>query len=250
MLEDSISMMRAAGGKRPAAFLRPGFTLVELFVVVAITAVLATVALVASQNAKIAANRAKCASNMRQLGVGLISYATENNGRLPGTQHYQEFGSQESWVYALREYIGGDIKEIRICPADPKGPERARNDASSYILNNYLDSGAVDIFGSPIAGRGNLVSIRDPSRSMMLFIVAESKGVAAGNDHIHGAGWTSWPRVLADIQPDRHRRGDAAVDHTKGSGNYLFVDGRVESIPAAEIKRRVQSGVNIALPPQ
>jgi prepilin-type processing-associated H-X9-DG protein len=187
---------------------------------------------------------------MRQLGLGLVSYATGNNGRLPGTQHFQQFGSRESWIYTIRDYLGGEIEDIRTCPADPKGPERARNDASSYILNNYLDSGAVDIFGSPLPGRGNIRTISDPSRTIMLFIIAESKGAGPGNDHIHGSGWRTWPRVLADIQPDRHRRGAAAPDHSKGSANYLYADGHVQSIPAAEMKRRTESGQNIALPPK
>jgi prepilin-type processing-associated H-X9-DG protein len=55
--------------------------------------------------------------------------------------------------------------------------------------------------------------------------------------------------VLADIQPDRHRRGPALPDHIRGSANYLYVDCSVEAIPAAEVKRRTLSGENIARPP-
>ena len=229
-----------------------GFTLVELLVTIVIVAALAGIGAAVYQNATVAGNRAKCASNMRQLGIGIISYAQENNGRMPSTQHMLVHGSTDSWVFALKDYFRGDIDELRISPADPLGAQRARNNASSYIMNDYLDGARerVDQFGRVREVTNTLNTIPNPSRTMMLFIISDNKGPGTGNDHIHGAGWRSWARVLADIQPDRHRRGDANVDHTKGSANYLFVDGRVETIEAAEIKRRIESGINIALPPQ
>ncbi len=234
-----------AAGSRPQG----GFTLVELLVVIVIIAALSSVGLFVYQGAMTSAKRAKCASNMRQLGIGLIGYAQENNNRLPATQHFRVHGSKDSWVFALQDYVGGDIDEIRICPADPKGRERAENDASSYVLNSFLDSGAQDTFGESY-GFGNLNTLRDPSRTMMLFIISDRKGTGTGNDHIHGAGWRNWARVLADIQPDRFLRGSPNANHTKGSANYLYVDGRVETIEAAEIKRRIESGINIAKPPE
>jgi prepilin-type N-terminal cleavage/methylation domain-containing protein/prepilin-type processing-associated H-X9-DG protein len=238
---------------RPVALpCRGGFTLVELLVAAAIVAVLAVAGAAAFQVARESANRAKCASNMRQLGMGLIAYAQENHGRLPATQHLTAHGSTASWVFALKGYFGGDIDDIRICPADPLGPERARNNASSYVMNDFLDGGRerTDMFGRTRELNNTLATIPDPSRTMMLFIVSDRKGTAAGNDHIHGAGWTSWGRVLADIQPDRHRRGGPNADHTRGSANYLYVDGRVQSIGAAEIKSRIERGINIAQPPK
>lgn len=227
-----------------------GFTLVELLVVIVIIAVLSTLGMFAYQGVMTSAQRAKCASNMRQLGIGLISYAQDNNGRLPATQHHMVYGSETSWVFALKDYFGDELEEIRICPADPQGRERARNNASSYVLNDFLDSGAMDVWGNPLPGRGTLNSIRNPSRTMMLFIISDSRGTGTGNDHIHGSGWNSWAPVLADIQPDRFLRGNPNETQTKGSANYLYADGRVEAIEAAEIKRLIDSGINIAEPPQ
>lgn len=71
-------MSRPATGRRV-----PAFTLIELLVTVALLALLLSVLLPALQHARRSAQQTGCASNLRQVSIGLHAYVNESNGRLP-----------------------------------------------------------------------------------------------------------------------------------------------------------------------
>ena len=60
-----------------------GFTIIELLVVIAIVGVLAAILLPVLSKAREKARITKCASNVRQISMGLIMYANENEDRFP-----------------------------------------------------------------------------------------------------------------------------------------------------------------------
>ena len=227
-----------------------GFTLIELLVVIAIIAILASLLLPALSQASAKAKRIKCASNLRQIGLGFRMYADDFEGLLPMTGH-ETLRTNEMWIRRLRPYVGNSEK-IRLCPADPKRNKRHKLSGTSYILNEFLSVPLVNPWGQLIEPLPKLDSLQQPTEAILLFETADKNAPTVGEDHTHSRIWLSggWDSVLEDIQPDRHRTGAPKEDRSQGRANYLFVDGHVESIAAAEVKRLIEQGVNIAQPPE
>jgi prepilin-type N-terminal cleavage/methylation domain-containing protein/prepilin-type processing-associated H-X9-DG protein len=62
---------------------RRAFTLIELLVVIAIIALLAAILFPVFARARENARRSSCTSNMKQLGLGVMMYQQDNDGRYP-----------------------------------------------------------------------------------------------------------------------------------------------------------------------
>jgi len=78
--------------------------LVELLVVIAIIAILAALLLPALSRASMRAKQTWCASNLRQIGIGLVNFSDDHRGQYPWTVSSQDGGSAESnrggWIHA------------------------------------------------------------------------------------------------------------------------------------------------------
>ena len=229
----------------PTLISNRGFTLIELLIVIAIIGTLGTLTVVSFRAAMTSSRQATSMGNLKTIGIALHLYATDHQGQFPETSHSTNL--DVAWVYALEKYLG-DFDNNRVCPADPKRKERLEARGTSYILNSYLFVPETDPFGEPLGPALNRPSaIPDPANTLMAFICADAANTGPGNDHTHSNRWQSWNAVCRDISPNRF--GGHPRDFTRGRSNYLYADGRVESIRAAELKSKIDAGKNVAIPP-
>lgn len=106
---------------------RSGFTLIELLVVIAVILVLAAILFPVFASAQKAAIRNTCASNMRQLAIGITNYCSDWAGKTPPVMPFTG-GSGPSggfyrspsligvgWPGRIRKYVKSD--KLFQCPA-------------------------------------------------------------------------------------------------------------------------------------
>lgn len=201
------------------------FTLIELLVVIAIIAILAAILFPVFAQAKEAAKKTSCLSNLKQLGLGVMMYYNDADDTYPGTS---AVAGQPWWI--------SPGNGLNLGWKDPAAEQNWAAEIYPYVKNlgvfvcpstTYTNSGAS--WGkSNVAGAGNTSMYANGSVD---YKSATSVAVPANMIYLHEAGEvlrSACPRPLVvDAANQNCNSFDLSsfdAQHNKG-GNLTYADG-------------------------
>ncbi len=178
-----------------------GFTLIELLVVIAIIAILAAILFPVFSRARAKAQQTSCLSNMKQLALAALMYASDYDNRFvyqaallyyPG--HWKLPEAAPNWAQGLLPYIKNE--DLYMCPSLEKG--FAFDGAPlAYHFNGFLNAKSLD-------------QIDEPARIVMMHEDSGGYPEAVMNPVSILWGWLPDP------------------DHHNGGSNKSFCDGHAK----------------------
>ena len=223
-----------------------GFTLVELLVVVAIIAVLASLLLPSLARAKGKAHQVQCLNNQKQLVLATHLYGSDNGDWLPPIQ-MELRGARPSWRTFLFPLVGRSAG-VFDCPAERKDvyatgnrvpPARpypkaiglqvaGENELCSGIgaVNvHWLPGGAQPPFGRPAPDEDNLCRWNRLEKPVQVILFGDGNSDFDGiwpNDR-----WWIWKEMGAAnaMGFNRATEGDPGAFRHNRKSNYAFADG-------------------------
>ncbi|MES1228036.1 MAG: prepilin-type N-terminal cleavage/methylation domain-containing protein [Armatimonadota bacterium] len=216
------------------------FTLIELLVVIAIIAILAAILFPVFSQAKAAAKKTADLNNHKQIVVGILLYAGDNDDQTCRTHHDLEppetISDLYTWYQPLKSYLKSDqifhdpvVNDTPTLFPYPVTLADWKTYRTDYLINGFFAHGQ------------NLTAFSKPSEQI---IIGESHaGIAFFDYH----PWASapddnWERGFLD--GSGYQIGDPDTDsqivdplnigrHT-GGNNYSFVDGHAKYFKFAQ----------------
>jgi prepilin-type N-terminal cleavage/methylation domain-containing protein len=130
---------------------RPGFTLVELLIVIAIIAVLSLLVFLGARRGLMAANQSRTISQMREIGVAVAAWASENNNNEP-MYFFEGRGDESHEKNAPTGNAPADVAKRKLCGGNPATLLYNRTDPSlGYIQDHTVFFAANQIWKAPSA---------------------------------------------------------------------------------------------------
>lgn len=207
------------------------FTLIELIVVIVVIAILVAIFLPVISTVIKNGRTTKCASNLRQIGTAMFSYANEHNGYFPESGANIKWGQTDppppdgtgeaSWMEQLSIYMALSINSNGTTSNDPQ----YANGSSIFTCPSSSIVKTADKYYSYFNGVHAAYAANNsfgPVKEQL--ITFPSKQILAGDI-------TDWPDAdgLLDADKDDYSQNPIDLQSTfhRGKVNVLFADGHV-----------------------
>ena len=219
---------------------RSNFTLIELLIVIAIIAILASMLLPALNKARNTAKNAGCVNNLKSLGIAQAFYSNDFyewivQGRSAafGTEWFNMLSGGLPGSVKYVPYVWNKTKGTFVCPSAVRGfgddPAPVRYAYTHFAINFQL-AGCYSGSATPtVTNRMRKISaLTVPSKAMLLADNLRTNQFRSDyTDFCAYRHGSDDPRPLDVSSP--------AITYLKGKCNFLFMDGHVNGLTAKEI---------------
>lgn len=224
--------------QRPAG--QKAFTLIELLVVIAIIAILAAILFPVFARARENARKASCLSNLKQIGLGILQYAQDNDERVvrgwTGNAGYEASDPNANggtgkykWMDSIYPYVKSE--QIFNCPSHGANPYRYFKNLTGASTSNYGSYAQNNTYwgmsGTP-ASPGSGDGTNSPSLASFALPATTVQTVEGLGDYEFA--WqdvNAQPSIDTTASPRRlYTVSERHLDRT----NALFCDGHAKSV--------------------
>jgi prepilin-type N-terminal cleavage/methylation domain-containing protein/prepilin-type processing-associated H-X9-DG protein len=200
--------------------MRRAFTLIELLVVIAIIAILAAILFPVFAQAREAARKTQCASNIKNLGTAMLMYTQDYDEQLPLAAYAVGGFDFLTWHDLAEPYVKN--KAIWLCPSSQVSKTDANGRPTTHFAYNvrYLTTIGLNLAATyQTHTAASLAAIQSPAETVMLLDARTSVPSSwCGDDGKF---------LLLPADPDTDCWGRPNFLHSEGA-NLLWVDGHVK----------------------